>query len=100
GRRCGHDDAHRLRRRCPQPGASASAAYVRSMGAKALTRSNNVSTVTFTALRALLLVRMLPTSHLLRGASAPGVLAFALPSLVSSPPAARARGSSSRDACR
>src|SRR5262245_53858251 len=81
GRTCGQDDAHRLRRRRPQPGASASAAYARSMGATALTRSNNVSTVTCMALRALLLLRMLPTEHLLRGASAPGVLASALPSL-------------------
>src|SRR5262249_49184385 len=52
------------------------------------------------ALRALLLVRMLPTEHLLRGASAPGVRASALPSPVSSPPAARARRESSRAACR
>src|SRR5215467_8381422 len=90
-RTCGQDDAHRLRRRRPQPGASASAAYARSMGAMALTRSNNVSTVTCIALRALLLVRMLSTEHLLRCASSPGVLASALPSLVPSPPAARAR---------
>jgi hypothetical protein len=39
-RKCGQDYAHRLRRRRPQPGASASAAYARSMGAMALTRSN------------------------------------------------------------
>ena len=95
----GQDDAHRLRRRRPQPGASASAAYARSMGAMALTRSNNVSTVTCMAIRALLLVRMVPTEHLLRGASSPGVLASALPSLVSSPPATRARKESSRAAC-
>src|SRR5215475_3273985 len=99
-RTCGQDDAHRLRRRRPQPGASASAADARSMGAMALTRSNNVSTVTCMALRALLLLRMWPTEHLLRGASAPGVRASALPSLVSSPPAARARRESSRAACR
>ena len=49
-----------------------------------LTRSNNVSTVTFIAVRALLLLRMLPTEHLLRCASSPGVLASALPSIVSS----------------
>jgi len=89
----------RLRTPPSQPGASASAAYARSMGAMALTRSNTVSTVTCMALRALLLVRLVPTEHLLRGASAPGVLASALPSLVSSPPAARARRESSRDAC-
>ena len=60
-RTCGQDDANRLQRWRPQPGSSASAAYARSMGAMALTRSNNVSTVTCIAIRALLLLRMLPT---------------------------------------
>jgi len=60
-RKFGQDYANRLRRRRPQPDASAFAAYARSMGAMALTRSNNVSTVTCIAIRALLLVRMLPT---------------------------------------
>ena len=59
-RKFGQDYANRLRRRRPQPGASASAAYARSMGAMALTRSNNVSTVTCMAIRALLLLRMVP----------------------------------------
>ena len=74
-----------------RPWIPQTAAYARSMGAMALTRSNTVSTVTCTALRALLLLRMVPTEHLLRGASSSGVLASALPALVSSPPAARAR---------